>query len=74
MKVVTVNFGSRQFQGPVPDNYSVGDLKADEGIRMTLGCSDNVRAMRAGVVQGDHAQVNEGDSFRFETACNEKGS
>lgn len=74
MKTITITFGSRQFCGPVPEQYTVGDLKTDEGIRMTLGCGDNVRVLRGGVVQGDYASVSSGDSLRFETECNEKGS
>lgn len=74
MKYITVRFGARTFSGQVPGHYTVGDLKRDEGIRMTLGSGDNVRVMRNGVVQNDYVQVNDNDQFVFETQCNEKGS
>jgi hypothetical protein len=72
-KTVTVKYGIDQFTTEVPNEYTIGDLKADERIKTAVGCGDNINALIDGVAQNDTVLVPNLSCVKFETKANVKG-
>jgi hypothetical protein len=82
---VKIKYGSSVLVKDMPECTTIGDLKADDGLRAALGYGDNVNATYCGVVLSDNvpAPAYTGDqeadpssrgAIIMETACNVKAS
>lgn len=80
---IKIKYGSSVIVREVPDDTTIGDIKADDSIRGALGYGDNVNATYLGTTLSDSALVPEfidtgeiGNPYKgavvMETACNKK--
>jgi len=71
---VTIRFGSDDVTVNKPEGTTIREIVQDHELRVTLGYSDNVRALVAGVEQPLTAIAPDGGTIVLETKANSKAN
>lgn len=72
MKTITVKYGVDSVTKQVEDDFSFGDLQADDAFKAALGFGDRIKALVEGIEQEANTVIPAGATVRLETAANTK--